>query len=395
MENQNKKNKSAAAGKKTAVKTLCPYFAECGSCSMLDTPYSAQLDAKTKFVRECLKNIGESVSDCIGIAQFGCRNKTHLAFTEENRRPAVGFFNDRTHKVVPVKSCLMHGEWFPSLCSSLSGWADKYRLSVYKPWLGKGLLRFAVARHIGDTLMLTVVATDRVRHLDKLYSELTKIYPKVVLYQNINTARDSAVFSERFSHIAGDKKLSGELLGVKFLLSPNSFFQVNEAVASRIYADVLNAVKKTGASTVVDAYSGIGITSMLFAGSGSHVISIELEPRAVEDARELARINGLFDKIKFICGDCAEVLPKLRADTKDVIFFVDPPRRGLRYDVCRSIIRFSPQNIIYLSCNPETLADDLRHFLHAGYSVRHVQPYDMFPNTCHVECVVLMSRVYK
>ncbi len=379
---------------KPAAPPLCPYFSECGSCQMLDKPYAAQLDTKTKIVRENLAHAGIkiNVNSCIGISQFGCRNKTHLAFTEVNRHPAIGFFNDHTHKVVPVKCCPMHGDWFASLAAILTGWADTYRLDAYKPWFGKGLLRFAVARYIGDTLMLTVVATDRVRHLDKLYAELIKKFPKVVLYQNINTARDSAVFSEHFAHIAGDKKLAGELLGVKFLLSPNSFFQVNEAVAARIYTDVLEAVKETGAASVVDAYSGIGVTSMLFAGAGSSVISIELEPRAVEDAKELARINRLYDKIKFICGDCEKVLPKLRGIAGGSVFFVDPPRRGLGQDVCRTIIRFSPKNIIYLSCNPETLADDLRQFTGAGYTVNSVQPYDMFPNTNHVETVVLMSR---
>jgi 23S rRNA (uracil1939-C5)-methyltransferase len=393
MENK-KNNKNIKKPAKQATPPLCPYISECGSCQMLDKPYTAQLNTKTRIVSESLAHAGikANVNLCVGIAQFGCRNKTHLAFTELNRHPAVGFFNDRTHKVVPVKSCPMHGDWFASLAATLAGWADAYRLDAYKPWFGKGLLRFAVARHIGDTLMLTVVATDRVKHLDKLYNELTKIFPNVVLYQNINTARDSAVFSDRFTHVAGNKKLAGELLGVKFLLSPNSFFQVNEAVAARIYTDVLDAVKKTGASTVVDAYSGIGVTSMLFAGAGSSVISVELEPRAVEDAKELSRINDLSDKIKFICGDCAEVLPKLRGVAADSVFFVDPPRRGLGHDVCRTIIRFSPKNIIYLSCNPETLADDLRQFAGAGYTVNSVQPYDMFPNTGHVECVVLMSR---
>ena len=150
-------------------------------------------------------------------------------------------------------------------------------------------------------------------------------------------------------------------------------------------------MKASKCSTVLDLYSGIGITSMLFAKSGKKVVSIELVPEAVENARQLARLNGLESKIKMLCGDCKDVLPTLKHGN-NTIFFVDPPRKGLGFSVCQDITKFRPQTIIYLSCSPSSLAQDLSVFTHRGYSIKSITPYDMFPNTRHVETLVVLER---
>ena len=207
-----------------------------------------------------------------------------------------------------------------------------------------------------------------------------------------DSRRDSAVFSQDFRHIAGPKKLRGSLLGVEFELSPDAFFQVNTEMAARMYSRILSLARDIGPDTVVDAYSGIGITSLLFAKAGMKVVSVEQTPSAVEDARAMARSNRLQDRVRALCGDCAKVLPKLHPKG-DTLFFVDPPRRGLGESVCRTVLRFAPKYVLYLSCGPEALAEDLRRLQKGGYKLQLAEPYDLFPHTEHVETVVLMSRV--
>ena len=372
------------------VDVKCPHANVCGNCNLLHCKYSSQLKLKSDDINKLLADCGTKVNKTVACEQFAYRNKVHLAFTEIERKTLVGFFNEETNRVIPVRKCLLHGNWFEKLVNILNSWATDNHLSAFKPWEQEGLLRFAVCRCFNSKIMVTIVARENIRCMDKLCSALQKEFKEVCLYLNINTQNDSKVFSPKFIHYGGEKKLKGSMLGVEFHLSPNSFFQVNETISSEIYKKVLSCINDD-IHTVIDAYSGIGITSMLFASVGKNVISIEVVPKAVEDAKELAAINKLDTKIKFICGDCNNILPKLKTDD-NTAFFVDPPRKGLGERVCNTIVKAEPQKIIYLSCNPQTLADDLKCFISNGYKVNEVTAYDMFPNTKHVESLVCLTR---
>ena len=374
------------------VKVSCPYISDCSNCNMLQMSYASQIRKKINNLNNILNPLGVRADNFIDGKPFGYRNKVHFAFTEVDRKTLVGFFNEETHRVVPVRKCLLHGKWYEMLAEILNNWATEYHIPAFKPWEENGILRFAVCRHIENNLMVTIVARENVKFMDKLYNELIKKFNNVSLYLNINNQNNSKVFSDKFIHINGDKKLKCSMLGINFALSPNSFFQVNEYIASKIYSVVLNKIEEYNVDTVIDAYSGIGITSMLFASKVKNVISIEIVPKAVEDAKELAELNGVFSKIKFICGDCNNILPKLEVPP-NTAFFVDPPRKGLGEQVCRSIIKFMPEHIIYLSCEPKTLADDMKRLIAGGYKVESVTPFDMFANTKHIECLTLLSKV--
>lgn len=373
------------------VNVTCPYANACGNCNLLHCKYSSQLKLKTDGINKLLKDCNAKVSKTVACEQFSYRNKVHLAFTEVERKTLVGFFNEETSRVIPVRKCLLHGSWFEKLVNILNSWATDNHLSAFKPWEQEGLLRFAVCRHLNDRIMVTIVARENIRCMDKLLTLLQKNFKEVSLYLNINTQNDSKVFSPKFIHCGGEKKLKGNMLGVEFHLSPNSFFQINETVSAEIYKKVLSYVDNNNIDTVTDAYSGIGITSMLFASVGKNVVSIEVVPKAVEDAKELASINKLDSKIKFICGDCNNILPKLKTG-KNTAFFVDPPRKGLGERICSTIIKAEPKKIIYLSCNPQTLADDLKQFADNGYKIEEITAYDMFPNTKHVETLVCLNK---
>ncbi len=373
------------------IKPNCPYFEQCGNCNILHCNYDAQLKIKKEKLDSTLKNADITANNFVTGNQFGYRNKVHLAFTEVDGKALTGFFNEETHRVIPVRRCLLHGKWYEKLVEILNKWATDNRLSAFKPWFGEGVLRFAVARHFDNNIMVTVVARENIRCMDELYQMLDREFEEVSLYLNINTQENSKVFSDRFIFIDGEKKLNGNILGIDFNLSPNSFFQVNTEIAGKIYETVLDRISKMNVNAVVDAYSGIGITSLLFASRGFDVISVEIVPKAVDDAKELARLNKLDGKIKFICGDCANILPKLDVP-ENTAFFVDPPRKGLGVNVCRSIIKFKPEHVVYLSCNPETLVEDVKRLKEGGYTVEEVTPFDMFGNTKHCESLCILRK---
>lgn len=374
------------------VKPSCKYFPECGNCNLLHQNYEYQLGLKTKRINKIASKYKCYSQKCIPSLSHGSRNKAHFTFLNVGRKVALGFFNEETHEVVPIKSCAMQCGNFALAIEVVTAWANEERLSVYNPKNGSGLLRFAVCRIFENRIMVTIVATEKLRSLDKLYLKLTEKFSEVTLYQNVNFAKSNEVFSDEFIFVDGAKKLHGSLLGVEFDLGANSFYQVNDYITSKIYTAVLNEIKESDCDVVIDAYSGIGITSALFAKSGKKVISIEIVKKAVEDAKEIASKNGVYDKIKFIAADCVKILPKLKYEGK-AVFFVDPPRKGLGSSVCKTIIGFAPEVILYLSCNPESLNRDLEILVKSGYKLNSVTPYDMFPNTKHVETLCVLEKV--
>ncbi len=367
----------------------CPFFPQCGGCTCRDLPYDAQLKRKTAHLRRLLRPFGGQVAPCQGGPEDDCRNKVHLAFCRQQGAVRAGFFDSRTHRVVPVSRCPMHGDWYEKLVSAAESWANDCQILPYEPRTGKGSLRFLAARYLEGRLMVTVVSqTPRLPGLDRLHARLEAAFGPTSLWFDHNDRRDSAVFSGKLRHIAGPKKLRGSLLDVDFELSPDAFFQVNTEMAVRMYARILELAKQCAPETVVDAYSGIGITSLLFARAGMGVVSVEQIPSAVADARAMARRSGL--EVRALCGDCARVLPRLHLQG-ETLFFVDPPRRGLGEQVCRTLLDFAPRYVLYLSCGPEALARDLARLTAGGYRLLSAEPYDLFPHTEHVETVCLLS----
>ena len=370
----------------------CSYFPKCGGCTCRNLSYARQLEQKTAYIQKLLAPFGVKSAPCQGSAQDACRNKVHLAFTLADGAVRAGFFDSRTHRVVPVAKCPMHGAWYETLVTVVEAWAADCRIRPYEPRTGKGSLRYVAARYLGGKLMVTVVSQQpRLPGLDKLHRGLEEQFGPTGLWLNINDRRDSAVFSQNFRHIAGPKKLRGELLGVKFELSPDAFFQVNTEMAEKMYSRILDMAREIGPENVVDAYSGIGITSLLFAKAGMQVTSVEQVPSAVEDAKAMAKYNKLEGRVRALCGDCAKVLPKLHPKG-DTLFFVDPPRRGLGESVCRTIVGFGPKYVLYLSCGPQALAEDIRRLQKGGYRLRSAEPFDLFPHTEHVETICLLER---
>mgnify|MGYP004467550595 CR=1 FL=1 len=222
-------------------------------------------------------------------------------------------------------------------------------------------------------------------------TEMKEKFGKVCLYTCENKSSGSGVLSGKLRHEKGEEYSEGEMLGVKFTLSPDSFFQINEKTAERIYSDVTEIIRNSSAEKVIDCFSGIGITSALFAKSGKEVTSVEIVPSAVRDAKRIGALNGLSGHISYLCGDAAKLLFNIE-NVGNSLFFVDPPRGGLGAKTALMITNFKPKEIIYLSCNPKTLKEDLKTIIENGYKITSATPYDLFPETKHIEALVVFTR---
>lgn len=380
----------------------CKYFNICGGCKLLNVDYEKQLKQKQQQVLDALAefNINAKVDKTVGMFYpYKYRNKVHLAIRDVKGKAQVGFFEENSNKIVDVDDCLLHDMWVKKLINIVREYITKFKVSPYNKRKNTGTLKYVVARCLGEEIMVTMVVTNPgFAGREWFYEELTKNYKNVSFYINVNTRTDNAVFNEKgFLHKFGFKKLRGEMLGVKFELSPNSFFQINTQITEKIYKRIFESLKLNENSVVLDLYSGIGITSLIFAKNGAKVVSIESVPEAVNDAKNLIKLNKCENKITPLLGKCENLInrinyKKLYKENGVVSVFLDPPRIGAQVTVLEEINKLNPYKLVYLSCNPKTLARDLKVLTDYGFKIENVTPFDMFPHTSHVETLVVLSK---
>ena len=375
---------------------FCPHFLKCGGCDIQHVNYTAGLDIKKQQVLGCLTRIAKLNEIDITVnpspKEKNCRNKLTLPFGVCDGRVVLGFFSERSHRVVQIEDCPL-GCRVGEIIAVFTNWANEFNLSVYNEESGNGLLRTISVRNYADKFMFTLVATSScVPHVEQLISQLNQRFDQPVIYLNVNKQKSNVILGDKNIHLAGNKKLQGEALGVKFELSPFSFAQVNDEVRDALYSKVLSFVEEN--DTVIDAYSGAGLMSVLLAKKAKKVYGAEIIPDAVRDADYCAEQNGVKDKVINRTGDCAVLLPEIIKEignSEKVSVVLDPPRKGCEQAVLDSVIKANPYKIIYVSCNPATLARDLQ-ILKEKYKVDSVDLFDMFPNTKHVESVVCLTR---
>lgn len=373
---------------------ICKHQKYCGGCVGLDREYSSLLQEKTEYIRGLFKEFDNiDISQCQGnYYPLKYRNKIHLAFTELKGKTLIGFFEEGSSKVVDINNCSLFADWADKLISILREYLSRFKIRAYKD--GAGILRYAHARCIEGRLQLTlVVTTDNFAGRSWLLHKLTQEFSQVSFYLNINRRTDHAVFDRIFKFVGGEKYLNFELNGIKVSLTPSSFLQVNLSIASKMYKSAMKMLDIKSDTTVIDLYSGIGITSMMFAGVAKHVISIEEVESAVSSAKIIAKNNGV-KNISIMAGKCEKVIDQIKKIEGDVVIFVDPARAGLDINVIKSLIRLNPRRIVYMSCNPETCVRDVRQ-LKDDYEVLLIAPWDMFPYTRHVELLVALENKRK
>ncbi len=379
----------------------CKYFNICGGCSLLNVDYDKQLKQKQQQVVDALSEFGlnPKVEKTVGMFYpYKYRNKVHLAIRDVKGKAEVGFFEENSNKIVDVDNCLLHDVWVKHLIEITREFIKRFKISPYNKRKDTGTLKYVVARKLGNEIMVTMVVTNHnFAGRDWFYEKLVERFKNVSFYINVNTRTDNAVFDTNFVCKGGFKKLRGEMLGVKFELSPNSFFQINTQITEKIYKQIFESLHINEKSIILDLYSGIGITSLIFAKNGAKVVSIESVPEAVNDAKNLIKLNKCENLITPMLGKCEVLInrinyKKLYKEDGVVSVFLDPPRIGAQVSVLEEINKLNPYKLVYLSCNPKTLARDLKVLTDYGFKIESVTPFDMFPHTNHVETLVVLSK---
>ena len=383
------------------VDPLCPVFWRCGGCQLQHMAYHAQLAAKRQRVIDALARIGGlsgvPVRETIGMADpWHYRNKAQLPVGMAGGRLAGGFFAPGTHDIVPIDACLIQRAENNAAVKAALAAAVEAEIPAYDEQTGKGVLRHILCRvgtASGEVMVLLVTATAELPEGRRIVRHLREKIPNLAsVQQNINPARTNVILGSRTRLLWGRETITERVCGLEFDVSAASFFQINTVQAEVLYGIVQEYAGLTGTETLADVYCGTGTIALCLAPRAKEVIGIEEAEAAVRDARQNARRNGIANA-SFLAGDAAEVLPRLVEDgLRPDVVVLDPPRAGCARQVLDALAKVAPRRIVYVSCDPASLARDLAILSAAGFSVREAQPVDMFPQTSHVECVALIER---
>ena len=382
------------------VDPLCPVFGKCGGCDLMHMDYEEELYFKRQRVTDALKRLGGLAVEELDITGAedwkGYRNKTICAVSEKGGRAAAGFFRERSHDVVEIENCLIQPEVFHRAVEAVLCCMAQSAVKAYDEKTGKGIVRHVFCRRAavsGDTQVAVVCTKENIPEKDVLIREITSACPEVKsIILNVNNSRGNTVLTGEFITLWGNGKIEDELCSLRFSLSPRSFYQINHAQAEKLYQKAIAFAGLSGGETVLDLYCGTGTITLCMARHAKHVIGAEIVEEAIRDAEKNAEKNGIANA-DFYCADAAAAAAQLKnSGVKPDVVVVDPPRKGLSPEVPEILADMAPERIVYVSCDPGTLARDLKHFAELGYCVVKAEALDMFPRTRHVECVVLLFR---
>jgi 23S rRNA (uracil1939-C5)-methyltransferase len=425
------------------VEAPCPIFKQCGGCQLQHMDYAAQLRWKRQHVVDNLERIGklqvaadagagagdrdgadagtavgELADSHSGSAGAGAgaaavvvhptigmdepwryRNKAQVpmgmaAEGEAAMRLIGGFYAQGSHRIIDMEECLIQHSQNDEIVAQVKDIGRELGVTAYNEETGRGLLRHVMARVgvvSGEAMVVLVTNGQRIPQVERWIERIREALPSVKsIVQNVNTRKTNVIFGDDTRVLWGSDVIYDDLDGIRFAISARSFYQVNPSQTVKLYRKAVEYAGLTGSETVIDAYCGIGTISLFLARSAGHVYGVEIVPEAIEDARRNAALNGIAN-VAFEAGAAEIVIPRWRKEgiVPDVIV-VDPPRKGCDSALLETILEMCPQRVVYVSCNPSTLARDLRVLEDGGYRTVQVQPVDMFPHTVHVECCSLL-----
>ena len=377
------------------VEPDCPYYGRCGGCDFRHMGRTEELAAKRQRVQDALRRIGGSAVTVEGIdggAPLHYRNKSQYPVAADG---SVGFYKARSHQVVPVAQCLIQKPQADAAAQALRTYIASCGVSCYDEKTRRGLVRYLYIRTngAGQSLICVVVNGKKLPGEEELVRLLRQAAPETVgVVLGVNTQPTGAVLGTEYRTLWGADVLTDTLCGLTFRLSVPSFYQVNREMAERLYARAVEFAGLTGTETVLDLYCGAGTITQVMARHAGRVIGAEIVPEAIEDAKANAKRNNV-ENVEFFCGDASAVAADLAArGLRPDVICVDPPRKGLAPEVVRAAAQMAPQRIVYVSCDPATLARDVKLFGQEGYEAVRAAAVDMFPGTANVETVVLLSK---
>ena len=382
------------------VNRECPVAKLCGGCDFWHMDYAEETRLKADRVRQALNRIGgenlESVPILAAPACHGYRNKAQYPVSSQKGRAFAGFFRAGTHQVVENDRCLIlpaETDWVKKV---VIDYVNHYRITAYDESTQKGLLRHIYVRRgsvSGQVLVCLVVNGRKLPHTEDLIARLQKIPGFTTLVLSVNTRPGNAVLGDEFITLYGPGYIEDTLCGLNFRLSPRSFYQVNHYQAQRLYEAAIAQAQITKDDLVLDLYCGVGTITLAMAKAAGKVIGVEVVEQAVQDAWDNARRNNI-ENAEFFCGDAGKAALELEnAGIRPDVVVVDPPRKGLNADTIEALHRMAPRRIVYVSCDPATLARDVALLKERGYTLMNAMAADLFPRCAHVESVVCLSKL--
>ena len=381
------------------VPSDCPHSGPCGGCQFRHMDYKEELEAKRQRVEDALRRIGGvdvRVDTIHGAADtHRYRNKVQFPVARGKEGIHVGLFRARSHDVIDVEDCLLQSEASNRLGQALKDWMEQKKIPAYDEKTGKGLVRHLYVRtnRAGESLVCLVVNGKKLPDEAGLVNALRTCDPGLAgVVLNANEKATNVILGDSYRTMWGRDWLEEELCGLTVRLSVPSFFQINRAQTEVLYSRAVEFAGLMGKETVLDLYCGIGTISLTMAKQAGKVIGAEIVPEAIEDAKENAARNGI-KNAEFFCGDAGEIAYKLASEgVRPDVICVDPPRKGLASGVTDILADMAPGRIVYVSCDPATLARDMKLLGERGYAVKKAEAVDLFPRTQHVESVVLLER---
>ena len=384
------------AGKQKKGSSICQVSEKCGGCKWIDKEYAVQLKEKEKWVKGLLEPFCKT-EPIIGMEYpTHYRNKVHAVFGEDRKHNIIsGIYEEGTHKIVPVDSCLIENEKADKIIVSIRELLKSFKIRPYNEDTGYGLLRHVLIRTghaTGQIMVVLVLASPIMPSKNNFVKALLKLYPEITtIVVNVNNRGTSMVLGDKEQVIYGKGYIEDVLCGKTFRISPKSFYQVNPVQTEKLYGKALEFADLQGNETVLDAYCGTGTIGIIAGDKAGKVIGVELNGDAVKDAKENAKRNNV-KNIQFYQNDAGKFLVEMAEQGAKVdVVLMDPPRSGSDEAFLGSVVQMKPKKVVYISCNPETMARDLKYLTKQGYKVKRAVGCDMFPFTSHVETVVLMQ----
>lgn len=382
------------------VEPPCKLFGTCGGCQLMHLSYPKQLEVKRQRIIDALVRIGKMdgtlVAPCLpSPSSLAYRNKIQLPVRKGGNGLLIGLYARGSHDLVEVEICHIHSPLGEAVYKEVRSILLQSKIEAYDPATQEGELRHVLIKstlHTNEAFVILVTGKKISTELEQIAAKIMASHPAIKgVVHNLHTGKENVILGTGYQVLTGASSMQEKLCGLTFKVSPASFFQVNPAQAEHLYSKALAFAELSGRETVLDAYCGVGTLSLLFAKHASKVIGVESVPQAIQDAHENAKLNSIHN-VTFVCSPCETFIPSLSAID---IALINPPRKGCDPTFLDGIGRLLPKKLIYISCNPATLARDLAYLVQFGYKVRAVQPYDMFAQTAHVECVVQLMLEQK
>ena len=380
------------------IEADCPVSDKCGGCSFRNMTYEEELGYKQSRVEDALKRIGHldiPVMEIIKADEINrYRNKAQYPVLIENGELVAGFYAYKSHRIIPCSNCLLQQEEFNICLEAFAKWVKAAKITSYNEQTGKGLLRHIYLRKApatGEIMACAVINADVLPKKELLTDELKSVTGMKSICININKTHSNVILGDRTETIWGSETICDNLLGKRFEISPDSFYQVNRKQCEKLYSKAIEYAALTKEETLVDLYCGAGTIGLSMADNAKRVIGIEIVPKAIENAKRNAEINGITNA-EFICADALSGAKQLEARGIETdVIVLDPPRKGCDKELFDVLKIMNPKRIVYVSCDSATLARDLAIIDEKGYKAIEATPVDLFPRTPHVETVVLLT----